>query len=532
MIDWLEVRTSIPMDPGVYQFIDHKGQRLYIGKANVLRKRVASYFTKKHQDPRLAIMLKKAERIETVIVNNEVEALLLENELIKEHQPRYNINLKDAKTYAYIELTDHEYPRLRTTRRRSKHGELFGPYTDGTARRQIIRLAQRIYKLRTCRTLPKRSCLNYHIGLCTAPCIGNVTKDEYTAQVDAARTFLKGETKEAQKMLESEMRQAAERLEYEVALERKRELEAIALLSEKQSISRFNEHDQDVFALASEPSGKAIITALRVERGVISGTRDYRFRMYDELFEAFLKAYYQERRVPKEVLVSSEFWTSEEDKLTFEAFLSELRGQRCYLICPQRGPKRDVVLLAEKNAKANLSETKVLRDIKRALNLPELPLIIECFDMSNLQGTDIVGGMTRFVDAQPDPSGYRKFGIKSVSGKPDDVASMGEAVWRRYKRLKEEGAQLPDLIIIDGGKGQLLASLEQLRLLDLSIPIVSLAKREEELFTPGATEPLRFDPESEMMRFIRRVRDETHRFVLTYNRKRREMRLRDQSEEL
>jgi excinuclease ABC subunit C len=518
MIEWNAIRDAIPKEPGVYRFSDEKGP-LYIGKAKNLKKRVASYFTKTHADPRIAIMLRKAERIETTIVNNEVEALLLENELIKEHQPRYNINLKDAKTFAYIELTDHTYPRIRSTRTRSK-GELFGPYTDGSARRQLIRLTQKLFKLRTCRSLPKRACLNYHIGLCTAPCIKAVSKEEYGAQIDGARRFLRGETRTILEKLTEQMRTSSEELDYEAALERRREIEAIEHLKEKQSVSSVSEHDQDTFAITSDGL-KASISALRSKRGVITSTDNYRLRERDDLLEDFLKAYYRTRSIPKEILVSEPLDTA------FEQFMTQMRGSRCYVICPQRGPKRALVSLALKNAKINLSERKVLADLRDALNLPQQPLIIECFDISNLTGTDIVGAMTRFVDAQPDTHAYRRFEIRSVD-RQDDFASIGEVVWRRYKRLKEEGGELPDLIVIDGGKGQLAAALAQLKLLDLTIPIVALAKRDEELYTPGSRDPLRLDAESEVMRLLRRVRDETHRFAINYNRKKRQMRLRDE----
>ncbi|MFT4308558.1 MAG: excinuclease ABC subunit UvrC, partial [Candidatus Woesearchaeota archaeon] len=494
---------------------DEKGAVLYIGKAKRLRKRVSSYFTKTQSDPRIAVMLRKASRIDTVVVRSEVEALLLENELIKEHQPRYNITLKDAKTFAYIELTNHPYPRIRSTRTRTKHGELFGPYTDGAARRQLIRLTQKLFKLRTCRSLPKRSCLNYHIGLCTAPCIGAVTREEYAGQVERARRFLKGDTKRTLDELEQRMRESSERLDYEAALERKREIEAIEHLSEKQSVTTLNEHDQDVFAIAADDE-RASISVLRIKRGVITATENYRLRMRDEIFEDFLKAYYRTRPIPKEVLVSEPLSDA------FEAFMTELRGNRCYVLTPQRGPKRALLSLAHKNARANLTEKRVLSELKDTLNLADAPLVIECFDVSTLAGTGIVAGMTRFIDAEPDTNGYRRFEIRSVEGQ-DDYAAIAEAVYRRYKRLKDQGSELPDLIVIDGGKGQLSAALEQLKLLNLTIPIVALAKREEELYAPGARTPLRLDPESEVMRFVRRVRDETHRFALSYQRVKRRM---------
>ncbi len=522
---------NVPMEPGVYLFRNSENEIIYIGKAKKLRNRVSSYFKNKNQYPRIALMVSRIATIDWVVVDNEVEALLLENNLIKKHSPKYNIDLKDSKTFAYIKLTDDGFPRILSTRKVIPEGKYFGPYVDGFARMQLVNLAVQLYKIRTCRTLPKKACLNYHIGICTAPCIGNVTKEQYDLQVRGATEFLKGERKGALSQLGSEMKAASAELKFEKALEKKRQMESIIHLDERQKVELVKSFDQDVVALVQNGE-KCMVEIFTISRGVISGKKEYTFDYHEGLFEEFLMRYYSTNKVPSEIIINSKFWETDADREIAEKYLTNLRGGKVELLLPQKGDKLGLVKLAEKNAQLNMGESGVLSEIKDSLNLPSIPHIIECFDISNLGYEHIVGAMTRFVDAKPDKKGYRKFKIRTVEGKNDDFASISEIVHRRYRRLLEEKSEMPNLIIIDGGVGQLSAALEPLKALGLKIPIIALAKQNEEIYLPGIAEPKVFEKNGRMMLFIRSVRDSVHKFVLGYNRKRREMKLRSQFEEL
>ncbi len=518
---------EIPPNPGVYLFRNAEGDIIYIGKAKSLRKRVSSYFMKKDHYARISLMVSRIASIDWVVVDNEIEALLLENNLIKKHSPKYNIDLKDSKTFAYIKLTDEKFPRILSTRKVVPGGKYFGPYVDGFARIQLTNLAVQLYKVRTCRTLPKKACLNYHIGICTAPCIGNVSAEEYSLQVLGASDFLKGERSGAISQLKAEMKQASSELKFEKALEKRRQIEAIGRLDERQKVELVKRYDQDVLALVRN-GDKCLIEMFAISKGVISGKKEFAFDFHEGLFEEFLTRYYSANRVPNEIIVNLAFWDSGEEREVLEKYLSGLRGVKVEINLPQKGEKLGLVRLAEKNAQINIGEGSVLAEIKDSLNLPEIPRVIECFDISNLSYDHIVAGMVRFVDAKPDKKGYRKFRIRTVEGKNDDFASMSEVVLRRYRRLIEENSALPDLIIIDGGQGQLNAALGSLQQLGLKIPTIALAKQNEEIFLPGHSEPRKFEKNGRMMLFVRSVRDAVHKFTLGYNVKRREMRLRDE----
>ncbi|HLC79763.1 MAG TPA: excinuclease ABC subunit UvrC [archaeon] len=523
--------SKIPQEPGVYFFRDLQNEIIYIGKAKNLKKRVSSYFTNKNHYPRIALMVLRIANIEFVAVDNEVEALLLENNMIKKHSPKYNIDLKDSKTFAYIKLTAEKFPRILSTRKVTPDGKYFGPYVDGFARVQLLNLAVQLYKIRTCRILPKKECLNYHIGLCTAPCIGNVSQEQYLEQVQGVHDFLKGERSGVIEKLKDEMQIASKELKFERALEKKHQIEAIENLDERQKVELVKRYDQDVLALVkNEP--KCIVEMFTISRGVISGKKEFTFDYHEGLFEEFITRYYSTHTPPNEILVSEKFWAEESEREVVEAYLSKIKGTYVSLIYPKRGEKLGLVNMAQKNAVLNIGEGSVLALIKDALNLPDIPSIIECFDVSNLNYDHVVGAMVRFTNGKPDKKEYRKFKIKTVQGKNDDFASMKEIVSRRYSRLRQESAQFPSLIIIDGGAGQLNASLDALRELGLKIPIIALAKKNEEIYLPGFDEPKQFDKNSRMMLFIRSVRDAVHKFALGYNRKRREMKLREQFKEI
>ncbi|RJQ21156.1 excinuclease ABC subunit UvrC [Candidatus Woesearchaeota archaeon] len=522
MIDW----RTLPQSPGVYLFKGTKGEVIYVGKAARLRARVASYFQKSAKSPKTEVLVRSIQDIDFIVVGSEVEALLLENKLIKQYSPKYNISLKDSKTYAYICITDEEFPRILTVRKRGKKGTYFGPYTDGFARVQLIALAVRIFQLRVCKTMPKRACLNYHIGLCSAPCIHNVSREEYLRQVEGAVRFLKGDSGWVEELLRKEMDAAAKSLQFELALEKRRQLESLEVLRQRQSVDRYREFDEDVIAFV-ENGVKGYVELLAVRKGVISGKKQFTFELQDDLLQSFIKTYYADTVPPQEILLSEACWADDAEKASIEQYLEELHGKNVRLGVPQRGDRLALIALAEKNALAR-SENKVLEEIKEKLLLPGLPVVIECFDMSNLGQEALVGGMVQWVNGKPNKAGYRRFAIKSFSGKNDDFASMREVVFRRYRQLVREKADLPDLIIVDGGRGQLESALFSLKTLGLKIPVIALAKEREEIYLPHEREPLRFNPQGEMMLLLRAIRDSVHRFVLSYNRKKRSMRVRDE----
>ncbi len=518
---------EIPTEPGVYLFKDQNDVILYCGKAKNLRNRVSNYF----QDPhRLAIktqqLVPKIRKIDYIVVCNEVEALLLENKMIKQHSPKYNINLKDAKTFAYIALTKDNFPRVLTTRKTGTKLDSFGPYTDGTRRRELQKLIVSIFKIRTCRNLPSRECLNYHIGICTAPCIGKVTQEEYQKQVDGAKLFLKGKTEHVTHLLTKQMKEASKGVRYEQALNLRNQLYGIGLLSNKQIVDHERNYDQDVIAF-KKVGARVIVVQMSIRRGVLLGKKDFEIDHQENFEREFLRAFYSTNILPREIIISEQCWQDEEEKSALEEYFASTRGAPVSITVPVKGEKKELLALANKNIDVNMDHDSALADLQEALNLPALPLVIESFDISNLGNEHIVSGMVRFVNAKPDKSGYRKFKMKTVK-RADDFASMREVVYRRYRRLLQEKAKMPDLILIDGGPEQLNSATKSLKSLGLSIPAIGLAKKLEEIYLPGKPVPRRFDNNSKMMLLIRGIRDATHDFSIAYNKKRRQMNMREE----
>jgi excinuclease ABC subunit C len=524
-----EFRSSgIPSNPGVYLYADEKGEILYIGKAKNLRSRVRSYFSSTDKPVKTQQLVSQIRSIDWIIVNNEVEALLLEDKLIKQYTPKYNIDLKDAKTFAYIAMTREPFPRILTSRKVSRKLESFGPYTDGFTRQDLQRLVIRVFKLRVCRKLPKRECLNFHIGLCTAPCSGNVTLKQYTEQVEQARAFLGGNYEQTTGLLLSQMHQASKELKYERALELRNQIASIRLLTERQIVDKEKRFDQDIMVFR-QIGEKVAVVQMGIRKGVLLGKKDFTVDLQPQIEQEFLKSFYSIDPIPREILLSTPCWQDKAEKAALEEFLSSRRGAAVTLIIPKRGNKLALVKLAKKNIESTVQEDNALVDLQATLNLPILPHVIECFDISNLGQEHIVSGMVRFTNAKPDKKNYRKFRIKNVIGQ-DDFASVNEVVSRRYKRLIEEKADLPDLVVIDGGPGQVGAAKTALQSLGLQLPLIGLAKEHEEIYIPNNSTPLLFYKNSRMMLFLRQVRDETHRFALGYNLKRREMKLRNEFE--
>jgi excinuclease ABC subunit C len=518
--------SDIPTNPGVYLFKDEQGEILYIGKAKSLRSRVKSYFSNTDQPAKTRQLISRIRSIDWIIVNNEVEALLLENKLVKQHTPKYNIDLKDAKTYAYISLTKEPFPRMLMSRKASRKLESFGPFTEGFVRQDLQRLVARVFKVRTCKTMNKRACLNYHIHLCTAPCIGKVTAEQYSEQIRQARSFLNGNYQQTIMQLNSQMQAAAAEKKYEAALELRNQIASIRLLTEHQIVDNKRQFDQDVLAF-KQVGDKMLAVQMGVRKGVLLGKKQFSVDVQPQVEQEFLKAFYTSNQIPREILLNTICWQEAEEKKALEEFLTAKRGAPVFLKIPRKADKLALVQLAEKNLESTLEVDSALVDLQAELNLPVLPRAIECFDVSNLGLEHVVSGMVSFRDAKPDRKNYRRFKIKTFMGQ-DDFAAVNEVVARRYKRLVEEKSQLPDLVLIDGGPGQVNAAKAAMQTLGLQLPLIGLAKEREEIYLPDESAPRIFDKNSRMMLLLRRIRDAAHDFSLSYNLKRRQMKTREE----
>ena len=514
----IEKLKKLPKKPGVYIFKDKDDDIIYVGKANILKSRVSSYFRENGQSIKTKHLVQKIKNIDFIIVDNEVEALLLENSLIKKHKPKYNILLKDSKTYAYIKITDEKIPRIMTTRRITKKGTYFGPYTDGSARKQIVKIANDTYQLRQKKNVCKSPCMYYHLGLCRGVCVGYESVDEYNKRLEKAKKFLQGDVKEVREMLTQDMKRLSAEQNFELAMKKKEQLNALDTILQRQKIDTRKESDADIIAMLKQ-SDKARITLLQTRKGVMTSKKEFSFEYEDDALLNFVKQYYSTRQAPKEIMLNEQVWVSEEEKKNLEEYIARVSGKKANITVPKIGNKRKMVELAEKNI---VRGQEILLEMQKKLDLIAVPKIIECFDISNLGKEALVAGMVRFVDGIPDKSGYRRFAIRTVVGKNDDFACMYEAVYRRYSRLKEERENMPDLVIIDGGRGQLNAARQAMQKTLVDFDIVSLAKRKEEIYTPNRDSPYVYPKNSEMMIFIRGIRDRVHRFALTYNKNKRD----------
>ncbi len=504
--------ATIPHSPGCYLFSDMTGAILYVGKAKDLRKRVTSYFRKKDLDRKTRNLVALIASVDLMVTHTETEALLLENNLIKKHQPKYNLDLKDAKRYAYIEITRETFPRIGIARQvRPEDAVYFGPFVSAAERDVILRMIKRIFFLRSCRKLPKHACLRYHMRSCSAPCMGAVSEDDYRQQVDRASALLQGRSNELLDQLRAEMEERSGQQEFEKALTLRNQIVAIERLAERQHVERPKEADQDVIAYTVS-GDRVYLMVFSVERGLLAGKQEYSFDRHEDFFEEFLVLYYADRTPPQELILPCSVGEG------VAGYLSERKGRSVQVTVPKIGEKKKLVELVEKNIGHAFmkNELKVL-DLQAGLGLAEPPDVIECFDISHLSGTSMVGSMVQFRAGEPDKKNYRRFKIRTVEG-IDDFASIAEIVKRRYQRLKEEEGSFPDLIIIDGGKGQLAAATSALDGLGVTIPVIALAKRKEEVYVPGEMLPRRLDEKGMALHFLMAIRDEAHRFALAYNR--------------
>lgn len=524
----------LPEKPGVYLMHDASGKVIYVGKAVVLKNRVRSYFRNlASHTPKVKAMVAKIAEIETIVTSSEVEALILECNLIKKYRPRYNISLKDDKTYPYLKVTMQEdFPRLYVTRRQLRDGaRYYGPYADAGAMHATVKLLRSMFPLRTCRKMnPDRPCLNYHIKRCLAPCAGYISKADYHKMIKSVCMVLDGRTTELERDLKQQMQEAADNYAFEEAARLRDQLQAVARLNEAQKAVTNNGGDMDIFGLGQDMTGLCV-QLFFVRKGKLIG-RD-NFFLPDggdtpqEVMTAFVKQYYNEATfIPKEVVLP--YLPEEDEKQLIETWLADKAQRRVELLLPQRGVKKDLLKLANENAvkllnerlrKGSLSlknDLQAAEELQQALGLEHPLERMDCFDISHTQGSETVASMVVFRNGTSSKKDYRRYKIVSAEGKPDDFKSMQEVVYRRYRDYED----LPSLVVIDGGKGQLSSALEVIRGLGLDdLPVVGLAKREEEIFKPHQSESIMLDRDGAALHLIQRIRDEAHRFAITYHRK-------------
>src|SRR5690349_10877682 len=539
MQDLRERAAELPLSPGVYLYKDAYETVIYVGKAKNLRARVRSYFSDERlADSKTGTLIRDARHIDFIQVDNEKEALALENNLIKQYKPRYNILLRDDKTYPYIKLTAERYPRVYVTRRLKKDGSTYyGPYFPGNLAHRLVHFIHRHFKVPSCNVDLTRKhshpCLEFHIHRCHGPCVEGLVSDErYAEAVRDVRLFLEGRHKDLEHELRARIELASEATRYEEADALNHLLETVEEVAEKQKMAAAEGDDTDIFAYYAEPPLVAV-NLFHLRRGHIVDRREFFWedqKQFDpaEFFSSLLKqVYLNEPYVPAFIHVPVEF----EDCEILEEYLSEKRGRKVEIHTPQRGQKKAMLALAETNAKHSFdarfrvmkpSLQTIQETLQDALSLPELPKRIECFDISHIQGTDKVASMVVWEDGKMKKSDYRKFIIRTVIGN-DDFASMREVVTRRYSRLQEEGRSFPSVVLIDGGIGQLHTAHDALESIGvINQPLASIAKREEWIYVLGQEdEPVILDKFSPVLHLIQQIRDEAHRFAVTFHRTRR-----------
>ena len=530
----LQIKT-LPGRPGVYQYFDKNGRILYVGKAKNLKKRVTSYFTKNNDSHRIRVMVKKIHEIRHIVVSSETDALLLENNLIKKHQPRFNVMLKDDKTYPWICIKNERFPRVFPTRKLVKDGsEYFGPYTSFKTVNTLLDLIKGLYQLRTCnydlseekvRNGKYKVCLEYHLGNCRGPCEVHESEEEYNRKIEAIRQIVKGNFKDSLQQFRQQMKNHAENMEFEEAQKIKIKIDVLENYQAKSTVVNPRINNVDVFSIESD-EGYGYVNFLQLSHGAI--IRSHTIEMKKKLGES-----------DKELLelgiteIRQRFNSNTRE--IYVPFKVEV-GEEIKVTVPKLGDKKQIVELSTRNAKYFRQErfkqmkivdpdrhvNRIMAQMKEDLRLNEEPRHIECFDNSNIQGTNPVAACVVFKDGKASKKDYRKFNIRTVEG-PNDFASMEEVVFRRYRRLLEEGEPLPQLVVVDGGKGQLSSGVKALETLGLrgKIAIIGIAKRLEELYYPGDSIPLYLDKRSETLKIIQQLRNEAHRFGITFHRNKR-----------
>lgn len=540
--------ASLPTTPGVYLMLNGAGEIIYVGKAINLKNRVRSYFQAGgSQPPKVKVMVEHIVDFEYILTDSEMEALILENNLIKKHAPRYNVRLKDDKTYPYIKVTVQEtFPRVLMVRKRLNDGaRYFGPYTDVTAVRETLSFLRTLFPIRSCRKnieegSQDRPCLNYHIGRCLAPCAGFVSKEKYGEMIDEVLLFLEGRIDRLIPDLTEKMLDASGQLEFEKAARFRNQIQSLQTLAEKQKIVGEQQEDQDFLGYARKGE-QACVQVFFVRNGKLIGRDHFLVNCSaeeeeSEILRSFLQQYYEDAAyVPREILTPILL----AEPTVLEQWLGDMRGSRVYLRNPQRGRKKQLSDLVMKNAQVVLDEVltrtafkrkaleRALQELEELVELEEIPERIEAFDISNLQGTNVVASLVVWENGSLKSDDYRRFRIKGVEGAPNDYEAMREVLIRRFKRGLDEQSErdkngkfavFPDLVLIDGGKGQLSVALEVREQLGLEIPFISLAERREEIYLPQKSQPLILPKDSPGLLLLRQIRDEAHRFALSYHR--------------
>ena len=551
-----EQLKRLPAKPGVYIFRDSRGQVLYVGKAKSLRPRVRSYF-QASADVRHAIaqLPERVADIEVIVTGSEVEALHLEQNLVKRYRPPFNVRLRDDKSFPYIAVTlEDDFPRVMFTRERHRRGvTYFGPYANAKKVRETLDVLNRVFQYRPCEgPKPGRHsgipCLDYHIERCHAPCVGYISKEAYAEIIDGVVNFLSGDTRTIERELERQMHEAADGERFEEAARYRNRLFAVRRLTERQAVEKRSVGDVDVIGIAVD-GDQAAVQIFPLRGGKMIDRYGFHLENVDgqetsALLEAFCVEYYGSApSVPPQIIVPRDAG----DVSALQEFLSERRGSRVEVRAAERGEKRRLQELASQNARLaldsesyqteqkRLRRVEALEELREALNLESLPLRIECFDISNIQATEPVGSMVVFQDATPKKADYRKFAVRGLDG-PDDFAAMAQVIDRRFARMRdvadaeydESFAAVPNLVVIDGGKGQLSAALAAMQRFDLPrVAVIALAKRAEEVFLPGRPDPVVLDPHSPGLQLLQRIRDEAHRFAIGFHRQRRDARARE-----
>lgn len=538
---------SLPDQPGVYQHLDKDGKILYIGKAKNLKRRVSSYFNKNHDNARTYLLVKKIRDVRTIITHTEFDALLLENNLIKEHQPKYNVNLKDDKTYPWICIKRERFPRIFSTRNPIKDGsDYYGPYPNVRVMRTVLDLIRHMYHIRTCNlnlneenieSEKHKVCLEYHIKFCKGPCEGLQSEEDYMKEVESAREIIRGNISSIVKLLNAQMHEHSERMEFESAHEIKQKLDLLKSYQAKSTVVSPTITNVDVFSIISDEEYAYVNYLMVIEGAIIQGQTVEIKKKLNESDEDLLALSIPEFR-HRFNSTSKHLYLSHEIDL-------EIPDVQIHI--PKKGDKRQLIDMSQRNAKYYRVERlkniqivdpdrhtkRIMAQMKADLRMTVEPRHIECFDNSNIQGTHPVAACVVFKNGKPSKADYRKFNIKTVEG-PDDFASMEEIIFRRYSRIQEEGGTLPDLIVIDGGKGQLGAALKSLEILGLrgKIAIIGIAKRLEEIYFPGDPLPLYLDKRSESLKIIQQARNEAHRFGITFHRQKRSKAVKSKLEEI
>ncbi len=505
------LNQNLPNAPGCYIFKDKKDSVIYVGKAKNLKKRLKNYANNKDLDIKTKSMINHLDKFDFLVTDSETEALILENTLIKKYQPKYNIRLKDAKSHTYILLTDENFPRVLIARQKRGEGRFFGPFISAQERDYVLGFIRKTFLLRTCKKLPKKPCLRYHMKLCEAPCVGFIDEENYNKKIDDVKLVLSGRTNKLIKKMKYEMKNYSIKKNFEQALKTREQIKALEHLSEHQKMQREKKYNEDVINYKIKDD-KVYLILFNIDKGILHNKNEFVFDYNQDFFEEFIVQYYSENPIPKELIAPEKVSDS------INEFLSKKKSSKVLITIPLKGEKKQLLDLVEKNVEITFfADLEKVETLKKRLNLDNAPMVIECFDISHLAGTANAGAMVQFRAGKPDKNNYRRFKIKTVDI-IDDFAAIAEVVRRRYYRLVLEKGEQPDLIIIDGGRGQLNYAAHELEKLNLKIPIISIAKQFEEIYVPNLSKPLRLEKKDKALLFIQEVRDEAHRFAIKYNR--------------